>query len=342
MAGEDNRDRQLMAARTVVVLAILVLVVFLYQVRSVIVLVYIALLLAGALRPIVLLLGRRLSRMAAAIIVYLVLMALIVMLLSFAGPQLAAQVRDFMVALPDLLDATVSALGVVVAWAEGLGVKIDLAAFGEQLRNELGSVLFGLLSLPVQIFQAGVAIFAVVALSFYWIVDREELLDLLFSRLGEPRRGRARAIFERCEQRLGTYVRGVLLTGLIVGLLAYVGLRLLGLPYVLVLSLIAGTLEIIPILGPVVAAIPIVMVAITQSPFLGAVALAFWFAVQQFENYLIVPIVYRTTVNLSPFVVLLSVLTGGVLLGIAGAFLAIPTAVLIAVLLEELWPADRS
>ena len=342
MTGEKARDWRRTAAHTIVVLSILVLVLFLYHVRSVIILIYIALLLAAALRPIVLFLERWMSRTVAAASLYLVLLASVAALLSFIGPQLASQTRDFIAALPDLLTAAALVLGVVLAWAEGLGVSVDISTFGEQLRNELGRFVFGLLDLPLILFQIGVAIFAVLALSFYWTLERDTLLEQTLSRLGEPRRRRVREIFEVGERRLGSYVRGLVLTGIIVGVLAFVGLSLLGVRYAGVLALIAGTLEIIPIVGPVVAAFPITMVAFTQSPFLGLVALAFWFAVQQFENYLIVPIVYKTTVNLSPFLILLAVVIGGVLSGVSGAFLAIPTAVLLSVLLDELLPPSRS
>jgi predicted PurR-regulated permease PerM len=133
-------------------------------------------------------------------------------------------------------------------------------------------------------------------------------------------------------------VGGQLLLAGIIGGSAAVGLWLLGVPYFYVLALIAGIGEMIPVVGPILAAIPAVAVALSVSPSLALFVGLFFLVQQQFENHLLVPKLMERQVGISAVVVIVALLIGGSLLGIVGAILAVPTAAILQVLFEELAP----
>jgi predicted PurR-regulated permease PerM len=126
-----------------------------------------------------------------------------------------------------------------------------------------------------------------------------------------------------------------LLLASIIGGSAALGLFLMGVPYFYVLALIAGVGELMPIVGPLLAAIPAVLVAFSVSPALALAVTVFFVLQQQFENHLLVPKLMERQVGVSAVVIILAVLVGGSLLGVVGAILAVPSAAIVQVLLEE-------
>jgi len=148
-------------------------------------------------------------------------------------------------------------------------------------------------------------------------------------------KNRVTRIANRIGIKLGSWLRGQLILAVAVGLVIYIGLRLMGIPYALTLALIAGVLEIVPILGPIIAAIPAIIVAFTISPLTALLITAFYILVQELENKLLVPKVMQYSVGLNPVTIIIILLVGAKLMGILGMLLAIPVALIIYVILEE-------
>ena len=132
-----------------------------------------------------------------------------------------------------------------------------------------------------------------------------------------------------------TGTRGQLLLAAIIGSSAALGLYLMGVPFFWVLALIAGIGEMIPIVGPILSAVPAIIVALSVSPALALAVILFFVGQQQLENHLLVPKIMQRQVGISPVFVIISLLIGGSLLGILGAILAVPTAAIIQVLLQD-------
>ena len=128
---------------------------------------------------------------------------------------------------------------------------------------------------------------------------------------------------------------------LIVGVLTYLGMSLIGIKYVLALAVLAGILEVIPNLGPTLAAIPAMLIGFSQSIFLGLAALAVSFIVQQLENNFIVPLVMKKATGLNPIITLVALIVGGRVGGVLGVVLAIPATLFLEVLLIELLKQDN-
>jgi predicted PurR-regulated permease PerM len=154
-------------------------------------------------------------------------------------------------------------------------------------------------------------------------------------------RGKRRRVDDACRRvttKVSAWLGGQLLLGGIIGASAALGLWLMGVPYFYVLALIAAIGELIPIVGPLLAAVPAIAVASSVSPGLALGVLIFFAAQQQFENHVLVPKVMERQVGVSAVVVVIALLVGGSLLGVVGAILAVPTAAILHVLVQELGP----
>jgi predicted PurR-regulated permease PerM len=183
-------------------------------------------------------------------------------------------------------------------------------------------------------------LFTILVLTFYFLVEagrlRESLLHLF------PRRSRARvdAATRDIALKVSAWLGGQLLLAMIIGVTSAIGLWLMGVPFFYVLALISAIGEMIPVVGPILAAIPAVAVAATVSWNKVLLVIVFFVIQQQFENHVLVPKVMERQVGLSAVAVILALLIGGSLLGIAGAILAVPTAAILQVIVSE-WMASR-
>ena len=144
-------------------------------------------------------------------------------------------------------------------------------------------------------------------------------------------------LFDRIQKKFGLWLRGEIILMVIVGLFSYVGLLILGVDYALILGIIAGLAELVPYAGPVISAIPAVLIAATQSPLKALFVLVLYFAIQQLENNVIVPKVMQHAVGMNPLVSILSLLIGFQLAGVMGALLAIPVTTALSVVVGDLF-----
>jgi predicted PurR-regulated permease PerM len=172
-------------------------------------------------------------------------------------------------------------------------------------------------------------------LSFYMLLERDKIRNNLFILFPHLPKERVKHLASKVESQLGAWLRGEFFLMLIVGLLTFIGLSLLGVKYALPLAIVAGLLEAIAIIGPILAAVPALIITFVTSPVqtLGVVVL--YILIQQLENNFIVPTVMRSVAGVSPLATLLSLLIGASLFGIAGAVIAVPTAAIIQVLLQD-------
>lgn len=166
-----------------------------------------------------------------------------------------------------------------------------------------------------------------------WQLIKENVI-LLFS----PRtRGKAGLIIDEMGTAVSGYIRGQFIVSIIVGLLVFGGMYGFGVEYPLVLGLLATITETIPIIGPIIGAVPAVVLAYLAAPALAVKVIIFYLVVQQFENQIIVPKIMGHVIDLHPIAVIISLLIGGQLFGVAGMMLAVPVAAIVKVLLNHLW-----
>ena len=174
-------------------------------------------------------------------------------------------------------------------------------------------------------------------MAFYWLTSRETTLALLLLLSPKVQRPRVHAIWNDIEFRLGAYVRGQAILMVLIGVASYVGLFLLGVPFAPALALIAGITEAIPIVGPLIGAVPAVIVAFTVSPVTGLLVAALYGVIQALENNVLVPRIMSSNVGLNPLVIIIAIVAGSALNGVVGAVLAIPLAGALQVLAQHIW-----
>jgi predicted PurR-regulated permease PerM len=184
--------------------------------------------------------------------------------------------------------------------------------------------------------EAAVTLATLLTIVFFWLVEHAQLQRYLLSFVPADGRAGARDAWNEIETRLGLWVRGQLTLMASMGVATGIAYSVLGVPGALLLGLIAAITEAIPLVGPLLGAIPAVLVAATVSPQLALVVAGVYIVLQFLEGNVLVPTVMRNTVGISPFLVILSLLVGGAVGGLVGAMLAVPIAAAIEILIEGL------
>lgn len=305
---------------------------FLVQIREILVLIFLSLiLLSGLLRPVEWLTARRIPRVLSVILVYVILILIISLFAGIIVPPLISQTSDFISKLPQIISTINDFL---------IFHNIPVEKVSEVLTKEFQQISGDILAISKKIVSSIVLTITLFVLTFYLLLQWKNFLKLIASPFSGKYEKQVINIISKVEAGLGKWVRGQLTLSLAVGLLTYIGLIILGIPFALPLALIAGLFEIVPIVGPIISAIPTILVGFTISPFLGFASAALFIIVQQLENHLIVPIVMSRVVGLQPPIVIIALLTGAKLAGIGGAFLAVPIIVVVKIVFAELIGTD--
>lgn len=312
--------------RTVIfIFAFLAGVWFLIQIRDILYLLFIAFLLMTAIRPLVeFLAARRVPRFLAILLIYIFVFGFLGVTFGSTVPSLIAESTKLINSLPTFVSRFLPY------------VNVDVRSFTQQIAP-LGENIF---RVTLGIFSNIVSLFTVLVFSFYFLIERRNAEAILTDTMGKEAAKWVLDVLREIEFRLGAWVRGQLLLMTIVGVLVYIGLFILRVEYALPLAIFAGILEILPIIGPNVAAIPAILVALTVSPLLAISVAALYFLVQQVENNIIVPQVMKRSVGFSPLVTIVALMIGGRLAGVAGAALAVPAVLTFQVVLHK-WLTTR-
>jgi len=322
------------AAGAVAIAGGLAIVAFFWLLARPLALLGLAIAVAAALDPEVELLARKLPRALAVVIVYLVVLAIFSVIGWVVFPPLISQFQQVIANLPAIIkDAQ--------AWFSHFG-QISFNSLLNMLTSQLGSASSTLIQLPIGILDSLFEILVIVFVSLYGLIQAPSI-GRFFSSLFPSEKGKlVEGVMRHMGRAMGGYIRGVLINGAIIGLLMYLGLLLLGVHYPLVLGLMAGVFELIPVIGPIFAGIIIVLVSLSQSFTLAVWVLIYAIAMEQLEGHILVPNIMRTQTDVSPTVTILALFAGGVLGGLLGALVAIPVAAAMHVLvLEVIAPAIR-
>ena len=316
----------------------------LYLVRGALLLIYMSALVAIGLAPIASAIERwrlprgHLPRWAAILIIYLLFLGALAGVAVLVIPPLVDQARELWAALPQMLSQGQQ-------WLIDRGLlnrEVSLSEAVEQAPVG-GSDAVGTVVGAIWGFVGGIfGLLTILILAFYFLLDANNIVRGFVRLFPRDERRRVEDACRRISHKVSAWLGGQLLLAGIIGGSAALGLFLMGVPYFYVLALIAGIGEMIPIVGPLLSAIPAVAVAFTVSPTLALGVAIFFLVQQQIENHVLVPKVMEKQVGVSAVIVIIALLVGGSLLGIVGAILAVPTAAIMQVLFEELGPEGAS
>lgn len=310
---------------------------FAWAARPVLVLTFVAVILAAGLQPIIAWLRGHLpiGRGAAILLVYGIFLLSVIGIVVVILPSAIAQFQTTLGSLPPLFESARQWAADLrpVALARSLTAVIDAAArfFRPAALVPEGDEFVGV---GVTVAGAIVSIVTVLTVVYFWLTEHARLQRYVLAFVPQHRRTRARDIWNQAETRLGQWVRGQLILMSATGLAIAVAYGLLGVPAALLLGLIAALAAAVPIVGPLLGAIPAVIVAATVSPELALAVAGVTLVLQFIQGNVLVPLVMRNTVGISPFLVILSVLVGATVGGFVGALFAVPIAATAEILLE--------
>jgi len=343
---EPNDPRRMIVFAVLVSVAALLSVWMAYTVRSTLITLYISALFAMGISPLVRMIerqrvipiGTRLPRWLAILLIYATIIGAVVGVGMMVVPPLIEQGEELWRNLPQkiaqgqaflmrigLLRQPIT-LGEAVQQAPSAGGANAFNTIFNTLRNVAGGI-FGILT--------------ILLLTFYMLVESREMFSFFVRLFPARQRPRVASISQTVTQKVSAWLGGQLVLSLIIGVTSAIGLWAMGVPYFYVLALISAIGEMIPMVGPILAAIPAILVAATVSPGLALGVAVFFLVQQQVENTILVPKIMGRQVGLNAVTVIVALGIGSQLLGVVGAILSVPTAAIVQVLFEELVARDE-
>jgi predicted PurR-regulated permease PerM len=318
----------------------LVLLWAVYLVRDALLLIYVAALVAIGFSPIVTAIERRrmagrhrLPRWGAILLIYLTLIGALVAVGLMVVPPLVMQAQEFWDQVPVLLRRGQQ-------WLMDRGLLTQQITVRDAVEQTAGGTdAVGALVRAITGFVGGIfGVLTILILAFYFLVDSASLVRTFVRLFPRGERRRVEDACVRVSTKVSAWLGGQLLLAAIIGTTAAIGLWALEVPYFYVLALIAGIGEMIPVVGPLLAAVPAIAVALSVSPATALFVAIFFLFQQQVENHVLVPKIMERQVGVTAVGVIVALLIGGSLLGVIGAILAVPTAAILQVMFEELAP----
>ncbi|HEX6121817.1 MAG TPA: AI-2E family transporter [Ktedonobacterales bacterium] len=336
-----------LAALIVVVLVVGAVIVV--KALSTVILLLLAIILGEAIRPLVARLQRhRIPGPLAILLIYVVGLGIAAVLLWILLGPLIQEVNSLASNLPNYTQQ-------VQQWAsqlqEQLRAQSALAQTVSSISRALGSlaqqVVPALIAVPIAvvsgIFSLFISLVVILTMTLFWLTSTARLKPFVVGLFSTPEQERVGKLIGEIGQGFGGYVRGTLISMVLIGLLTGVGLLLLGVPYALLLGMLAALTELLPYLGPWISGTVAVLVAlITVDPFKAVQVVILFILIQEIEGNVVQPLVMSRAVHVDPLLVIVSVLVGINVLGIIGAVLAIPiVAAIQIVIVRVLAPMAR-
>lgn len=309
------------STRTIVKVILVGLALILaFLTANILALLFVAFIIAIALEPFVnFLSARRVPRTMAVVFCVLLFFSTLISLSVFALSPFVAEFSNLATRWPVYLDNFLHIKGM-----ENINKQII-----EGLTGQLSSISSNIFKYTINIFNTLLSLVLVLAFCTYILLDIANLRTLFVKSFPRQDRKKIYKTVRRIEVKLGAWLRGQIFLMLIIGSFTFIGLYILGIDYVFALAVIAGILEAVPIIGPIVAVVPAAIIGFSISPAMGFAVIGLYLIIQQLENNLLVPKVMEKAVGQSPILTILALMIGGRLFGILGAILAIPICIII-------------
>lgn len=321
-------------------LIILILAYLAFTLRSLILVILTSVVIASAAEPIIRwLMKRKIPRTLAVILLYLTVFISVVGISTLVLPPLAEDIKSMIVTLPQYIQSIDERDMEKIPGLSLIFNQLGSGSIAEQVGGYANKATSGFFQTAGTVFGSIFSFILIIVISFYLAVQDDGVASFL--RVITPVKHEKYVIdlWKRSQRKIGLWMQGQLLLGVIVGVLTYLGLSILGVQNALLLALIAAVFELIPIFGPILSAIPAVGIALIQDGFsLAVIVLGLYLIVQQFENHLIHPIVVKKIVGIPSLLAILSLIVGGQLAGFLGMLIAVPIA---AALMEYLSDVEK-
>lgn len=320
-----------------------VLLVLLYMLSDIVAVVLFSVVIASGVDPAARWFQKfRMPRALSVIFVYLIAFLSLSLIFYLIVPTMFSELSNLSKNLPLYSDKPFE-IGVIADIFPKLpesatSVLRDIAINAEEyIRGFMG----GFLNTIATIFGGMFSSILIIIISFYLSVQEKGIENFIRAVTPIQHEKYVISLLLRSRRKIGKWLQGQILLGVLVGVLVYLGLTILGVPYALIFALLAGVFELIPIFGPIMASIPPIVIAFLLDPKLGLMVLALYFLIQQFENHLIYPLVVSKIVGVPPILTILALIIGANLYGFFGILLAIPVATILVEILSDIEKKKR-
>ncbi|MEI7604551.1 MAG: AI-2E family transporter [bacterium] len=311
-----------------------------FQLFSLIIVVFIAFIIATAIRPIIKKLqDRKVPKTLSVGVIYMALISIISVLIYLIANPLAKELIDFGKNFPDYLTNAQNN----IPFLSNFDIKGYTDNFATNFTKS-GSGLAGNFSTALSalggVFDIFTSTLTIIIVSIYLTTGLDKIIAALLKFVPKERREDVMRHYTKIEEQVGAWLRGQVFLMVLIGFLTYITLKILGIPYALPLAIFAGFMEILPIIGPLVYSVMIILVALTVSPLIAGLSAIACLIIQQLEGNVIVPAIMKKAVGLSPIITILAIIAGGSLLGVIGALLAVPITAIISALLQDIYAKE--
>ena len=316
--------------------AIVIGLLFCYLLRDILFVLLFAVVLASALEPAIRWFQTyRVPRILATVIIFLAVLGVLFLAIYLLLPLLANDLQGFSLSYSVFERQILSQLGAGGSIPLIDFIRENARGLLEQPSEYISKISGGVFAFTATFFGGIFSFIILVVVSFYLAVQEKGIED--FIRLVAPLKYESYAVdlWLRSQRKMGQWLRAQLILGALIGALIYLGLTLLGVQYALVFAFLAAILELIPVVGPVLAAAPAVVIAFLQSPFIALLVFILFVVVQQLESHLVVPVVMHRAIGISPIVVVVALLIGAKIAGVFGLLLAVPIASIVVEFLND-------
>lgn len=325
---------------TVLVIAIAVGAYFVWQVRSILLLLAIGILFGAVIDPLINRLRRiGLSRGQALLLMYVIFFAILGVGIYYVSPLLGRQIGNFDKAIPEIFEnLREQALAMSNATVSRSSLRAITQVEGAWIRFRMNPNVNTdqAFSVVNTVFGASLSVISMLIVTFYWTVEKVSIKRGFLGLFPFEVRPRAHAIWDEVEYRIGGWARGQLTLMLAIGVISGLVYYAIDLRFWLALAIFAGLTEVVPYIGPIIGGAAAALVALTESPEKAILVLILVFAIQQLEGALLVPRIMKHAVGMTPLTVILAVLIGNQLGGPAGSIIAIPIGAAVQVIVSSL------
>ncbi len=318
----------------------IILIITLYYIKDVVLVVLAAVVIASAIEPATLwLINKKIKRLPAVIILYILAGIFLTLFIIFFLPLVFNDASTYLNSIPDTINLSDlwSPIGHSSIFSSISDKSFSIKEFLEASRNTVVSAPGGSFKIATAIFGGALSFILIVVLSFYLAVQEDGVSNFLKVITPIKHHDYIVDLWKRSQKKIGYWMQGQLLLGIIVGVLVYPSLMIFGIRHALILASVAAVFEIIPVFGPILSAVPAVLIALIDHGFTyGLIVVGIYLVIQQFENHLLYPLVVRKIVGVSPIIVILALVIGAKLAGFLGAILAVPIASALMELVDDI------
>ncbi len=301
---------------------------FLWIIKDLIFSLFIAFIIVSALKPPVAFLEKyHIRRVIASCVIYLLFLFFIGNIFGLIFPPLISELTHLLRNLPAIIQNS----------PPYISSLINMESLGQYIPNITNKAL----DIIKDIFSNTLFVISTLFFGFYLLLEENAIRKILLKFYEEKEVRSVLTIIDNSEKRLNAWFWGELTLMVVIGVMTFIGLNLIGMKYTLALAVLAGLLEAVPNIGPVISMIPAAIIGFSQSFFSGFANIALYFVIQQFENNLIVPLVMKKIVGLNPIITLMALIIGGKLAGVLGILLSVPIMLFLETVLVEVARAKK-